>query len=87
MEKEFFNENLGGDGGKVVGGIDKGNLALDLRFPVLKVVQPAAEFLKKLIPGDKYDSYVDDIVSAGLKLIGIAVPAPAPTPAPTAPQP
>ena len=74
MKTEFVNENIGGDGGKAVIGVDEGLLVVQFSFPVLKILQPVAKKVKELIPGEKYDKYVDDALEAGLKFLGVELP-------------
>ena len=83
MEKEFFNEAIGGDGGKVILGAEKGLLKVEASFPILKLIEPATKWIKGLIPGEKFDGYVDVVADAALKFLGVEKPqAPAEEPAP-----
>lgn len=82
MQKEIINEEIGGDGGKIVFGIDQGAFKAEVSYPIGKLIQPAKDALKNLIPGEKYDGYVDTVVDKVLEFLGLEVPAPA---APVAP--
>lgn len=90
--KELFKDDfkIGGDGatGNVSLAADAGLLQakVAVSFPIIKILTPVADALKKLIPGEKYDKYVDDALEAALKALGID-PAPAlPEPEEPAPQ-
>lgn len=87
MEREFVNEPLG-KGGRAILGIDKGMLKVESTYPLAELVTPVKTFVKGIVPGEKYDKYVDDVFDAIFKVIGIDMPeAPAAElPKSTAPQ-
>ncbi len=74
MKKEFVNEAIGGDGGKAVVGAEDGLLKVELSFPIEKMVEPAKTFVKGLIPGEKFDGYVDVLAAGILKMLGVEAP-------------
>lgn len=75
--KEFVNESfdIGADGGQgqAVVGIDAGMLKVQFvaGFPIKKALAPAADFLRRMIPGERYDKYADSVISAILKALGV----------------
>ncbi len=74
MKKEFVNEKIGGDGGKAIVGAEDGLIKVELSFPILKMVEPAKTFVKGLIPGEKFDGYVDVLADGLLKMLGVEAP-------------
>jgi hypothetical protein len=73
MDKVIVDKAVGGDGAAVVVGIDQGSLAVEIKYPLAKVLSPVNDLVdkafgavEKAIPGPVDDAVLEPI-KAGLK--------------------
>lgn len=75
MTKEIIAHSIGGDGGTAALGIDGDKFAVEIKYPIAKVLEPVkaafVDKLKALIPGTWDDVLIDGAWAEAMKLLGL----------------